>query len=125
MSVEVGLTATATMVVSADDTAIALGSGSVPVLGTPRVVALCEQATCSALEGRLPAESTTVGTRIEIDHLKPTFVGGTVTAEAILESVDGRRLTFVVSASDETGQVATGRITRAMVELARFLGTAR
>lgn len=125
MSAEVGLTGTATMVVTSDDTAIALGSGSVPVLGTPRIVALCEQATCSALEGRLPAESTTVGTRIEIDHLKPTFIGGTVTAEAVLESVEGRRLTFVVSASDETGQVATGRITRAMVELSRFLGTER
>lgn len=113
------------MVVTSDDTAIALGSGSVPVLGTPRVVALCEQATCSALEGHLPPDSTTVGTRVQIDHLKPTSVGGTVTAEAVLESVEGRRLTFVVSASDETGQVATGRITRAMVELARFLGTAR
>lgn len=120
-----GLTGTATMVVSADDTAIALGSGSVPVLGTPRVIALCEQATCAALAGHLPADSTTVGTRIEIDHLKPTAVGGTVTAEAVLETVEGRRLTFVVSASDDTGQVATGRITRALVDLARFLETAR
>jgi predicted thioesterase len=125
VSAEVGLTGTATMVVSADDTAIALGSGSVPVLGTPRVIALCEQATCAALGGHLPTDSTTVGTRIEIDHLKPTAVGGTVTAEAVLETVEGRRLTFVVSASDDTGQVATGRITRALVDLARFLETAR
>ena len=83
------------------DTARALGSGSVDVLGTPRVVALVEEAACRALDGRLDEGSTSVGMRVRIDHLLPTPVGGEVVAEAVLERVEGRRLTFTVSASDE------------------------
>ncbi|MEY2754907.1 MAG: hypothetical protein RJB65_1265 [Actinomycetota bacterium] len=120
-----GLTGTATMVVTADDTAIAMGSGAVPVLATPRVVALCEQATCAALDGHLPPDRTTVGIRVELDHLQPTVVGRTVTAEAELETIEGRRFTFVVSASDDRGPIAVGRVTRALVDLALFLEKAR
>jgi fluoroacetyl-CoA thioesterase len=120
-----GLTGTVTMVVTSDDTAIAMGSGAVPVLATPRLVALCEQATCAALDGHLPPDSTTVGIRVELDHLQPTVVGRTVTAEAVLETIEGRRFTFVVSASDERGPIASGRVTRALVDLALFLEKAR
>ena len=120
-----GLKGAASMVVSADDTAIAMGSGSVPVLATPRVIALCEQATCEALAGHLPTDCTTVGMRVQLDHLQPTPIGGAVTAEAVLEKIEGRRLTFVVSASDDKGLVAAGRVTRALVELSRFLEKAR
>ncbi|MDO8361481.1 MAG: hotdog domain-containing protein [Actinomycetota bacterium] len=121
MSAVVGLKGTASMVVTEADTAVAMGSGSVHVLATPRIVALCEQATCAALAGQLPAGSTTVGMRVQIDHLQPTAVGGKVTAEAILEKIEGRRLTFMVSASDTRGLVAAGKVTRALVEVDRFM----
>ena len=121
MSAVVGLKGIATMQVSAADTARAMGSGSVDVLATPRVVALCEQATCAALEGHLAAGCTTVGMRVQIDHLQPTPVGSSVEAEAVLEKVEGRRLTFVVSASDPKGLVAAGRVTRVLVDLDRFM----
>ena len=103
------------------DTARALGSGSVDVLGTPRLLALCEQATCSALEGRLPEGSSSVGMRVQIDHLQPTPVGVEVTAEAVLDRVEGRRVVFTVSATDPGGLVAAGRVTRALVDLERFM----
>ena len=121
MGLEPGLVGKATLTVAQQDTAIALGSGDVPVLGTPRLVALCEQAACSAVEGRMAPGTTTVGMRVQFDHMAPTAVGGVVSAEATLERVEGRRLTFTVSASDNGGLVGAGKLTRVVVELERFL----
>jgi fluoroacetyl-CoA thioesterase len=116
-----GLTATVTLVVAEADTALALKSGDVPVLGTPRVIALAEEATVEAIRGELPEGRTTVGYQVQLAHLTPTAIGGTVTAEATLEQVEGRRLTFRVAVNDARGLVAAGRITRVIVERARFL----
>ena len=113
------------MVVTPADTALAIGSGDVEVLGTPRLVALCERATCAALSGQLKDGCTTVGMRVQLDHLRPTPVGGTVEAEAVLEKIEGRRLTFMVSASDTKGVVAAGRVTRVLVEVDRFMDKAQ
>jgi fluoroacetyl-CoA thioesterase len=121
MRLEPGLTATVTLVVEEADTALALRSGDVPVLGTPRVISLAEQATVEALEGVLPEGRTTVGYQVQLAHLTPTPIGGSVVAEATLEQVEGRRLTFRVSVNDARGLVAAGRITRVVVERARFL----
>jgi predicted thioesterase len=121
MPLEPGLTASVTLVVADTDTALALHSGDVPVLGTPRVIALAEQATVEAVEGRLPDGRTTVGYQVQLAHLSPTAVGSTVTAEATLEQVEGRRLTFRVSVNEARGLVAAGRITRVIVERSRFL----
>ena len=121
MRLEPGLTATVTLVVEEADTALALRSGDVPVLGTPRVISLAEQATVEALEGVLPEGRTTVGYQVQLAHLTPTPIGGSVVAEATLEQVEGRRLTFRVSVNDARGLVAAGRITRVIVERARFL----
>jgi fluoroacetyl-CoA thioesterase len=118
---ESGLTATAELTVSDDDTALALGTGEVPVLATPRVVRLAEQATVLAVRGRVAEGMTTVGYRVQLDHLAPTAVGGRVQAEALLEAIEGRRLTFRVSVTDSHGLVAAGRITRVVVERTRFL----
>lgn len=104
------------------DTACALGSGDVDVLGTPRLIALCEAATVSALTGSLEENTSSVGMRIRVDHLQPTPVGAEVTAEAMLEKIDGRRLTFTVSVSDKGGLVAAGKITRALVDRDKFMG---
>lgn len=124
MNVEVGLRGEATMMVTEADTARAMRSGTVDVLATPRVIALCEEATCAALTGRLPFGHTTVGMRVQIDHLQPTAIGTEVTAEATLEKIEGRRLTFTVSASDTRGLVAAGKVTRVLVEVDRFCARA-
>jgi len=121
MSLRPGLAATATLVVSEDDTALALHTGDVPVLATPRVVRLAEEATVLAIEGTLDDATTSVGYRVQLDHLAPTPVGGKVRAEATLEAIEGRRLTFRVSVSDGHGIVAAGRITRVIVERERFM----
>jgi predicted thioesterase len=113
------------MTVTHDDTAIALRSGSVPVLATPRVIALCEEASVAALEGFLRDGETSVGMRVQLDHVQPTAIGALVHAQATLEKVEGRRLTFTVSAHDERGLIAAGRVTRVVVETARFLDKSR
>ena len=125
MPIAPGLTASLTLVVDDADTALALGSGDVPVLGTPRVIALAEQASIVAIGDELPEGRTTVGYQVQLAHLTPTPVGGTVVAEATLEQVEGRRLTFRVSVNDARGLVAAGRITRVVVERARFIDRAQ
>jgi fluoroacetyl-CoA thioesterase len=125
MNLAPGLTASVTLVVAEADTALALGSGDVPVLGTPRVIALAEQASIEAIASDLPDGRTTVGYQVQLAHLTPTAVGGTVVAEATLEQIEGRRLTFRVSVNDARGLVAAGRITRVIVERARFLERAQ
>ena len=122
MPITAGLVATITATVTEADTAAALGSGDVPVLGTPRVLALCEAATIAAVEAALGVAETTVGVHVELEHLLSVPVGASVSAEAHLAEVDGRRLTFVVRLEDDQGRlVATGRVRRALVERARFL----
>lgn len=125
MAPQTGLTASVELVVSAEDTAQAFGSGSVPVLATPRLVALCEQAAVAALDGELDEGSTSVGRRVQFDHLAPTMVGAPVTAEATLEKISGRRLTFTVSASDPRGLIGAGKVTRVLVDIERFLDNTR
>jgi fluoroacetyl-CoA thioesterase len=125
MAPQTGLTGRASLVVGAADTARALGSGDLDVLGTPRLIALCEEATCRALDGSLAAGCTSVGIRIEFDHVRAVRAGSQVTAEAVLERAGQNRLEFSVSASDPAGLVGTGRVTRAVVETAAFLAKAR
>ncbi len=118
---EPGLTASRDHVVTQDDTALSLGSGDVPVLGTPRVLAWLEGACCAAVAGELPDEATTVGVRVAVDHTAPTEVGATVTVEAVLEVVEGRRLRFAVRAAEGRRTVATGQVQRAVVDRQAFL----
>lgn len=117
----VGLKGEAKLVVGEADTALALGSGNVTVLGTPRLVALFEQATVDALEGIIEPGQTTVGMRVQVDHLQPTPVGAEVVAEALLDKIEGRRISFSVSASDSGGLVAAGKVTRVVVDVERFM----
>lgn len=120
-----GLSATTRLVVTDDDTAIAFRSGEVPVLATPRVIALLEEAAVAAVHSSLDPGCSTVGVRVQIEHISPTPVGGTVTAEANLEKVEGRRLIFHVSARDDRGLVAAGKVTRVLVDVERFLDKTR
>jgi predicted thioesterase len=121
MPVKPGLSAEVELVVADDDTAVAMRTGGVPVLATPRVVALCEEATVLALKSELGPRETSVGMKVQFDHLAPTGVGHTVSAEATVEKVNGRRITFTVSVSDERGLIAVGRVTRVVVDIDRFM----
>jgi predicted thioesterase len=109
------------MVVGDDDTAIALGSGDVPVLGTPRVVALMEQAAVSAVSGSLEPGSTTVGTHIAVDHLAASFVGAAVEATAEVVGVDGRSVSFRLTAHEGDRLVARGDHARFVVNRKKFV----
>ena len=121
MSVATGLRGEAKLVVTDADTAVSLGSGTVHVLGTPRLIALCEEASVRAVAGELAPTATTVGINVRLDHLQPSPVGAEVIAEAVLAKVDGRRLTFTVSASDDRGLVAVGKVVRVVVDVERFM----
>jgi fluoroacetyl-CoA thioesterase len=122
MTLEPGLRAAFRYTVTGTDTAVAVGSGQVPVLATPRVLALAERATVAAVEGALEAGATTVGVRVELDHLAPSPVGAELEVEAVLERVAGRRLEFAVRLRDGGRPVASGLITRVVVDTATFLG---
>lgn len=113
--------------VTAADTAAAVGSGDVPVLATPRLIAWLEAATVQAAAAFLDLGQTTVGTAVRIQHRRATAVGATVETTATPPAAaDGRRLTFEVKAVDGTGQVvAFGEIDRAIVDRADFLAAAQ
>lgn len=121
---EVGSTAELLHEVTDDDTAVAVGSGDVPVLATPRLLALAEQATVRAVASAMGGASTTVGTRVELDHVHATPVGHKVSVRAALVHVDGRTLSFEVTAEHPADRrvVGHGRITRVVVDRDAFLG---
>ncbi len=106
------------------DTAIALHSGEVPVLATPRLLALCEEAAYTAVAAELAEGQTSVGMKVQLDHLAPSAVGHRVVAEAVVEKVNGRRVLFTVSVNDDRGLVAVGRVTRVVVDAEHFVAKA-
>ncbi|MFD1826183.1 MULTISPECIES: thioesterase family protein [Mumia] len=119
---EKGLTASLTKHVTEADTARAVGSGSLEVLGTPRVLAWCEEATCEALAPVLEAGATSVGTRVRLDHLAASPVGSVVAVVATVKAVDGRMVTFEVVVTDADGRMlAEGEVRRVVVDVDRFL----
>lgn len=115
------LTATLTFSVTEDDTAVAVGSGSLPVLGTPRLLAWCEAATCAAIESNLDAGRTSVGTRMTLEHLAASKVGAKVTVTAASSYADGRLVRFTVSARQDGKLVGSGEVTRVVVDSEKFL----
>jgi fluoroacetyl-CoA thioesterase len=119
-----GNTATVELLVEEGDTALAQRSGTLQVLGTPRVVALVEEACVAAVGDELEPGQTTVGMKVQLDHLAPTALGRTVVAQSSIESINGRRISFQVSVSDDRGLVAVGRVTRVIVDIERFLDKA-
>lgn len=118
------LTATLTFTVTDSDTAEAVGSGSLPVLGTPRLLAWCEAATCAAVAPVLKEGETSVGTRVSLEHLAASPVGQEVEVTASSSYVDGRLHRFTVAARHLGGNrkvVGTGEVTRVVVDGERFL----
>jgi predicted thioesterase len=119
--VAAGLSATEDHVVTEDDTAAAVGSGSLPVLGTPRLLAWCEAATCAAVGPALADGQTSVGTRIALEHVAPSPVGSRVEVTATTVHVDGRLVRFSVAARQEGKLVGSGEVTRVVVDAERFM----
>jgi fluoroacetyl-CoA thioesterase len=119
-TLEPGLTGQASTVVTEDKTAHALGSGNVEAYSTPAMIALLEAAALDALQSRLGEGQTSVGTSLTIQHLSATPIGMTVTATAILKEIDGRRLVFEVSASDEVELIGQGTHERFIIDRERF-----
>jgi fluoroacetyl-CoA thioesterase len=122
MSPQTGAEATLTRTVTGDDTARALGSGDLEVLATPRLLAWCEAATVAAVADAIDPSRTTVGTRVELEHLRASRVGTTVDVRASLEHVDGRLLRFEVVATDPAAALlGRATVTRVVVDRGRFL----
>ena len=105
--------------------ASAFGSGDVDVLSTPQVLAWCEQMTLRAIDGQLEPGQTTVGMRVRIDHVSPSMTGASVAVEAQLALVEGRRLTFDVSARDGDREILLGQVIRVIVTRDRFMERVR
>ncbi len=115
-----GLTGHASLLVTEDDTAPHLGSGTIEVLATPMMIALIEAAAVDCVERRLPPGHASLGTQITVSHSAPSPVGARVTATARLVRVDGRTLEFEVEARDTHEVVGSGTHTRVIVEIERF-----
>ncbi|MGD9346590.1 MAG: thioesterase family protein [Candidatus Aminicenantes bacterium] len=110
-----------TMVVEKAHTAHEIGSGSVQVLATPMMIALMEAAAVDAVQKYLPDGWTTVGTHVNVEHLRASPLGELVTAEATLLGREGRVLSFAVTAADSAGIVGQGHHKRFVVDLEAFM----
>lgn len=116
-----GAAAESSVVVGADNTALAMGSGDMEVFATPAMVALAENAAMKAVAPFLAEGDSTVGSYVLMTHTKPTAPGDTVTARATLTGVEGRKLTFRVEAFDTMGPIGEGSHVRYIVGRERFL----
>ena len=121
MELKIGLTGRADALVTSNKTAAACGSGSLPVFGTPFLLALMEEATCNSLEGRLEDGRSSVGVSMEVQHSAASPVGSKVWAESELTKIDGKMLTFTVTAYDEAGVIGTASITRCIIRSESFV----
>ena len=116
-----GLSHTSHLVVSQSDSAVSQGSGELEVLATPRMIALMENAAMLAVAPVLAPGETTVGGQISVSHLKPSAVGATISATAVLTRVEGRKLTFALSASEGDKHIGEGTHIRFIVGREKFL----
>ena len=121
MSIEIGMKGRAETVVTAENTAQAVGSGLVPVFATPYMIALMENAAVNAVQAQLAADEGTVGTRLDVTHDAATPIGLKVWAEAEVTAVEGRRLTFAVTAYDERDKIGGGTHERFVIKPEKFL----
>ncbi len=122
---KIGTKAQANTQVNASNTALSMGSGALEVFATPAAVALVEAAACKVLAPYLEEGITTVGTKMNIDHIKASPLGAMITATAELIEIDGRRYVFAVSARDEAGEIVVGTHERFSVNVDRFMSKLR
>jgi fluoroacetyl-CoA thioesterase len=122
---EVGLRATVSAEVGEADTAAALGSGDMPVLGTPRLLALAEAACVAAVAPQLGPGQTTVGAEVSLEHSRPSPIGSLIEVQAELTEIEDRKLFFVFVAygpgSGDEAVIGAGTVQRVVVDAERFL----
>ncbi len=118
---EAGLKHTSQLTVGKEHLAVNVGSGDLEVLSTPMMLALMENAAMLAVKDALGEDETTVGGHISSSHLKPTALGNTITATAELVAVEGRKLTFKVTAQDITDPIGKGEHIRFIVKRGKFM----
>ena len=123
--ITIGKTATVSTTITSQDTAKAVGSGSLDIFATPMMIALMERAACECLTDCLEPGQTSVGTKINAAHTAASPVGAEVTATATIEAVFGRRIEFNVTANDGAGEIGSGKHTRMIVDGARLLAKAQ
>ncbi len=121
MDFEIGRIGTAETMVELADTALEVGSGSLRVYATPCMAALMEGAACNCIEALMPEGQTSVGISLNLSHMSATPVGMGVIAEATLTKVEGKKLTFDITAKDESGTIGTATHERVIVNAERFL----
>lgn len=125
MSISVGAVGTASTVVTPENTAAAVGSGALPVFATPYMIALMENAASISLLPYLAADEGTVGTHLDVAHTSATPIGMKVWADAVVTAVDGKKITFEVSAFDEAGEIGRGTHERFIIRPEKFLAKAQ
>ena len=116
-----GLSYTCTKCVEEHHLAVNVGSGDLRVLATPAMMALMEEAAMRAVAPHLPEGATTVGGQIMSSHVKPTAHGRRVSATATLVAVEGRKLKFTVTATDDEGTIGEGEHLRFVVDREKFM----
>ncbi len=121
MDFEIGRIGTAETIVEPADTALEVGSGSLRVYATPCMAALMEGAACDCIEALLPEGQTSVGVSLQLAHTAATPVGMQVIAEATLTKAEGKKLTFAITAKDESGPIGIATHERVIVNAERFL----
>ncbi len=121
MEITIGMKGEVSTLVEREDTAAEVGSGSLLVYATPCMVALMEGASCEAIAECLGEDKTSVGIELNISHTSATPVGLEVRAEAEVTAVEGKIITFAVTAYDEAGKIGEGTHKRCIVSSQRFL----
>lgn len=121
MPIEIGLKGRAETVVVQSNTAAAVGSGLVPVFATPSMIALMEQAAASSLTPHLEEGQGSVGVHLDVSHESATPIGMKVWAESEVTEVEGKQITFAVTAHDEAGPIGRGTHKRVLITVDRFL----
>ncbi len=120
----VGKTATVTETVAERDTAKAIGSGSLAIFATPVMIALMERAACACLAESLEPGQTSVGTKVCAEHTAASPVGAEITVTAVVSDVEGRKISFDVTARDAKGEIGRGTHERVVVDGERFVAKA-
>ena len=118
---KIGDKGTVTVKVTKENCASAIGSGALDVFATPSMIALMENAACEAIKASLQPGESSVGTKVNISHLKASALEDTITATATLTEIDGRRLVFEVVANDSKGIIGEGTHERFVINVEKFL----
>lgn len=118
---KIGDKGTVTVKVTKENCASAIGSGALDVFATPSMIALMENAACKAIKASLQPGESSVGTKVNISHLKASALEDTITATATLTEIDGRRLVFEVVANDSKGIIGEGTHERFVINVEKFL----